>query len=968
MSFNSIYDITPEVIKTLTREEFYNDLVELFGNTPYLETLTQESIALDIAEKIDLDDNDKSYLDKILENLYEDGGHYWNESINDLIDFYYTHFNSEGIEAAERNLYEDSNKKISRDNVGSIETAGAPFRISDLKKADAGANFVDEDQITEDQDDRILVKNPWVIPWYNIDWETYRTVRGSDRINEVLKNSNKLQFTMTQKGIDKWIRLIMPEYIRTVEVEDLNRNFWVIGQTMSAISAYLFGDTAPIPKMLDKFCDEITQLWENVVYLWYGFQVDNFYEYEEVFSTIIPVSNNEWQNFIKYDNFEQELTAQNDFVDRIKYLKDTYTKQNLCIFPEVRKNNYEKNYFSCLEIPRVLFYNRNTDTWSSKTIPFSILFTNGTAILSASGSSCSNEVYGVQEEEDQYKIYYPLKNVSSETSLNESKYYGLIRIKYDNCGCVFQNGNFYPILSGRALDIATHFYNNTQESQIFSFELNTNELDDTYSIDSNDRTQFLDVNTSVDLMQGYYQGELVSGSQSESTNYDIDLRIIDCCPIIAGSTDSNNPDVGPEGNNWVSSTTSTYMGDYDSVVLSYSTEEKTCKQFTQETLQRKIEDAVEENNSKIYFFVANHKINGYDPLLGGGWSYWIRDNRIEKNFSSGLSEFAGAMVKTPFSNNFLFYEDYGQDPTYDQNSRRTNYYNRRIISDEIRANYVNLLAQASAADTETYYSNYYIMSSKISYSIWKAKGEPLNENNWLITIARAHTETTPNLVINNQRTYLERYAFNYQCNKFKNFYSNQTKALENGYFSSDYLDEYLKFFSDNSIKITDGDFAIFKSELLPASAAQLSRSDFDISGISTYYNMEPGVLTKDGTDYNYDYFRTEDSDFGEKYAIIADFAYKVNVDVFTPQGTFAQRNWIRLVPGQQDFSYDNQWRMEEDSSKPTIDELRDGYEIINRSYYDFETFKSNGLRNLGDDVDNIGSEGVPQWDTQPTWT
>jgi hypothetical protein len=25
-----------------------------------------------------------------------------------------------------------------------------------------------------------------------------------------------------------WIRLIMPKYLRYVEVEDLNRNFWVI--------------------------------------------------------------------------------------------------------------------------------------------------------------------------------------------------------------------------------------------------------------------------------------------------------------------------------------------------------------------------------------------------------------------------------------------------------------------------------------------------------------------------------------------------------------------------------------------------------------------------------------------------------------------------------------------------------------------------------------------------------------------
>jgi hypothetical protein len=75
-----------------------------------------------------------------------------------------------------------------------------------------------------------VVKNPWVIPWYNIDGETYRRVRGEDKKLSALTDSSRLDFTrLKNSNADRWIRLIMPQYKRRVEVEDLNRNFWVIG-------------------------------------------------------------------------------------------------------------------------------------------------------------------------------------------------------------------------------------------------------------------------------------------------------------------------------------------------------------------------------------------------------------------------------------------------------------------------------------------------------------------------------------------------------------------------------------------------------------------------------------------------------------------------------------------------------------------------------------------------------------------
>jgi hypothetical protein len=60
----------------------------------------------------------------------------------------------------------------------------------------------------------------------------------------------------------------MDKYTRNVEVEDLNRNFWVIGQTISIISAFLLDEDSPIKQLFKYISSETVQLWENILYLW----------------------------------------------------------------------------------------------------------------------------------------------------------------------------------------------------------------------------------------------------------------------------------------------------------------------------------------------------------------------------------------------------------------------------------------------------------------------------------------------------------------------------------------------------------------------------------------------------------------------------------------------------------------------------------------------------------------------------
>ena len=60
----------------------------------------------------------------------------------------------------------------------------------------------------------------------------------------------------------------MPEYKRRVEVEDLNRNFWVIAQVIAGLSADLLDEDGPIGSLIKGLMNEIGQLWENIIYLW----------------------------------------------------------------------------------------------------------------------------------------------------------------------------------------------------------------------------------------------------------------------------------------------------------------------------------------------------------------------------------------------------------------------------------------------------------------------------------------------------------------------------------------------------------------------------------------------------------------------------------------------------------------------------------------------------------------------------
>ena len=115
--------------------------------------------------------------------------------------------------------------------------------------------------------------NPYVNPNVNKNKENYYDVRGNDKIVSVLKNKQHLDYTIGNDEIKQiaadikeyMTRLLMPQYKRRVEIEDLNRDFWVIGQNLTALNEVILkiGN-----EFLNLLIAELCGLWDNIYRLW----------------------------------------------------------------------------------------------------------------------------------------------------------------------------------------------------------------------------------------------------------------------------------------------------------------------------------------------------------------------------------------------------------------------------------------------------------------------------------------------------------------------------------------------------------------------------------------------------------------------------------------------------------------------------------------------------------------------------
>lgn len=165
-----------------------------------------------------------------LEDVKEQIQTYWNESVKEL----------------EESLKKKLGINFGDDRVPSQYDAGLNFEQGKIS-SNLESNFVNPDKN----------KN-------NIRYLQER----EDYNEDVLKNKKNLDFTQEQKIEDVFnnmTRLIMPQYKRGVEIEDLDRNFWVIGQNLTWINQFL-SDLSD--KFINNLLEELVGIWNNIYRLW----------------------------------------------------------------------------------------------------------------------------------------------------------------------------------------------------------------------------------------------------------------------------------------------------------------------------------------------------------------------------------------------------------------------------------------------------------------------------------------------------------------------------------------------------------------------------------------------------------------------------------------------------------------------------------------------------------------------------
>lgn len=458
-----------------------------------------------------------------------------------------------------------------------------------------------------------VVKKPWVIPWYNVDGETYSRVRGSDKKLSVLCDEKKLGFTRTQ-GRNKWIRLIMPQYQRKVEVEDLNRDFWVIGQVLAGISIYLFDEDSPLNKMIKGLLKEIGELWENVAFLWAALALLGQHKaYDKTHSEVVLLNSENFSKRIDFDNFNISTSITDAAVTaQLEYLIDQYSDQNLIIVPYIRSNNYEKNYYETVYFPGIWVYDRNSDNpqWEIFTLYKDNLYTKP---LEISLSEFKDYIYGIQELEEIYNYIGPLSNANMAQTYQGDRFYGLVRdyIKFANTTITPDQRNIKVKIELKDIgrNLVTKFGSKTIFSAIYTIMAgsSTATISNLQTISS-----FPDVpETSIftkNIEKGYYQGELLSCYQDSTLmNRAIKIKYIELPPEFAGTKTDESIRTSPHN--------------LKSAKINHANE--ILKQY----FQQKIFNKAGYDNDCIYILIGHFHYTKGDAYNGtaGNFSYWDLD-------------------------------------------------------------------------------------------------------------------------------------------------------------------------------------------------------------------------------------------------------------------------------------------------------------------------------------------------------
>lgn len=347
-------------------------------------------------------------------------GDFWNESIIDAI-AYFRKF----IEYTDDELTEEEAEEVA----GRLERQAAALEF--LINANAGNSFYYR-ATSEDPDERIY----WVNPECNneTDRTAYVNTRG-DCTFDALEKYIHMQYTHAQPddpsvrpdnslGAGNGIRLLMPMNSHHVEVEDLDRNFWVISGVLNTLVKELTQEDTPIREMFKKLFDEITQLWENIAYLWMTLAAASQPQSNDIHIEVVQIPNNDYQIYKKFDDFNN---IDGNVVSRVKYLQYKYSEQNILVLPVFRNThndsstNYYRNYYNVESYRYICYFDRSSNQWIYTSINF-----NGN-FLNIKVEDYAEIIGAARENKDTYSYCAPLEDVDAYED-DGKYYYGALRI------------------------------------------------------------------------------------------------------------------------------------------------------------------------------------------------------------------------------------------------------------------------------------------------------------------------------------------------------------------------------------------------------------------------------------------------------------------------------------------------------------------------------------------------------------
>lgn len=478
------------------------------------------------------------FLTELSEKKLEDEKiNLWNESLNEAIQYYL------------------NNMKIVNSN-GIIP--GTDYTYGDLFQADAGNSF-DESKEKE-----------WVRPWKNINKIDYSQVRSGDAIKSVLNSNENLQFTNSNREKD-YIRLLMPMYERNVEIEDLDRNFWVIGQVITGICKYIF-DNGPITKEFENLLKEVGEIWENILFLWAALALQKNRQYENVHTEVVYLPNDEYQPNMKYDNFTYSINnsgvSWNDVCLRLEPYKQMYSDSNLALIIVRRIENYQHNYYKTERFSGIAFYDRNNPNKNLngfRVLGFKETDNDGSVTNLDIGLNTainnSNSTWGdyaccIHETSVLKNNYYmPYSNVSNFATEKKTTYYGAIRtiVPYRDNMITYNIGTgdfilhkdlfsieLYDAIGNSVKDTTTDKLLNTQRIGYFKYSKDQIIGKDDISVKyinlpvATVGTKLTEKSGNGIIDSGYYLGELISQRKNSKVfNYELHERNIEITPINA---------------------------------------------------------------------------------------------------------------------------------------------------------------------------------------------------------------------------------------------------------------------------------------------------------------------------------------------------------------------------------------------------------------------------------------------------